>query len=36
MSNEILKSETVSCDKVHKAGFTFLYTSVDAALLNLI
>jgi uncharacterized protein (TIGR01777 family) len=35
MSIEILKSATVSCDKVHKAGFTFLYPSVDAALLNL-
>ncbi len=35
MSIEVLKSATVSCDKVHKAGFTFLYPSVDAALQNL-
>ena len=35
MSIEVLKSATVSCDKVHKAGFTFLYPSVDAALPNL-
>ena len=35
MSIEVLKSATVSCDKIHKAGFTFLYPSVDAALQNL-
>jgi uncharacterized protein len=32
MSIEVLKSATVSCDKVHFAGFTFLYPSLKAAL----
>ncbi|MGZ8511360.1 MAG: DUF1731 domain-containing protein, partial [Chitinophagaceae bacterium] len=35
MSIEVLKSATVSCDKIHYTGFTFLYPSVDAALKNL-
>jgi uncharacterized protein len=30
-SIEILKSATVSCDKLKAAGFTFLYPSIDAA-----
>lgn len=32
MSIEVLKSATVSNKKIHDAGFTFLYPSVDAAL----
>jgi len=32
MSIEVLKSATVSCDKVHYTGFTFLYPSIEAAL----
>jgi len=36
MSIEVLKSATISCDKIHAAGFTFLYPSIDAALQNLI
>ena len=36
MSIEVLKSVTVSCDKIHAAGFTFLYPSIDAALQNLV
>ena len=35
MSIEVLKSATVSCDKIHYTGFTFLYPSLDAALKNL-
>ena len=31
-STEILKSATVSCEKIKAAGFTFLYPSIDAAL----
>jgi uncharacterized protein (TIGR01777 family) len=31
-SIEILKSTTVSCEKIKAAGFTFLYPSIDAAL----
>lgn len=31
-STEVLKSTTVSCDKIKKAGFTFLYPSIEAAL----
>lgn len=34
MSIEVLKSATVSCDKVHDNGFTFLYPSLEAALRN--
>jgi len=36
MSIEVLKSATISCDKIHATGFTFIYPSVDAALQNLI
>ena len=32
MSIEVLKSATVSCDKIKKEGFTFLYPSIDSAL----
>lgn len=32
MSIEVLKSATVSCEKIKKDGFTFLYPSLDAAL----
>lgn len=35
MSREVLKSATVSCDKIHYSGFTFLYPTIDAALKNL-
>ena len=35
MSIEILKSATVNNDKIHQAGFTFLYPSIKAALENL-
>ena len=35
MSIEVLKSATVSCDKVHYGGFVFLYPSIEAALTNL-
>lgn len=35
-SIEILKSTTVSCEKIKQAGFTFLYPSIDAALKDLI
>jgi uncharacterized protein len=31
-SIEVLKSTTVSCEKIQKAGFTFLYPSIEAAL----
>ena len=34
-SIEILKSATVSCEKVKATGFTFLYPSIDAALKEL-
>jgi uncharacterized protein (TIGR01777 family) len=33
---EILKSTTVSTDKMHRQGFTFLYPSIDAALSELL
>ena len=36
MSIEVLKSATISCEKIHATGFTFLYPSIDAALQNLI
>jgi uncharacterized protein len=32
LSIEVLKSATVSCDKVHYTGFTFLYPSIESAL----
>lgn len=35
MSIEVLKSATVSSDKIHYSGFTFLYPSVEAAIQNL-
>ena len=35
-SIEILKSATVSCEKIKKEGFTFLYPSIDSALKNLL
>jgi uncharacterized protein (TIGR01777 family) len=35
MSTEVLKSAKVSCDKIKKAGFTFLYPSIGAALKQL-
>lgn len=34
-SMEVLKSTTVSCDKIKKTGFTFLYPSIEAALRQL-
>jgi NAD dependent epimerase/dehydratase family enzyme len=36
MSREILKSTTVSADKIRKAGFSFLYPSIESALQQLI
>jgi uncharacterized protein (TIGR01777 family) len=36
MSIEVLKSATVSCNKIHEAGFTFLYPTIDAALKSLV
>ena len=35
MSIEVLKSTTVSCDKIHYCGFSFLFPTIDAALRNL-
>ncbi len=35
MSIEVLKSATVSCDKIHYSGFTFLYPAIEAALKEL-
>lgn len=35
MSVEVLKSATVSCDKVHYCGFVFLFPSIEAAIPNL-
>lgn len=34
-SIEVLKSTTVSCEKIKSTGFTFLYTSIEAALKQL-
>jgi uncharacterized protein (TIGR01777 family) len=34
-SVEVLKSTTVSCEKIKQAGFAFLYPSVEAALTQL-
>jgi len=31
-STEVLKSTTVSCEKISATGFTFLYPSIDAAI----
>jgi uncharacterized protein (TIGR01777 family) len=36
MSVEVLKSTTVSSDKIRSAGFTFLYPSIQAALTDLV
>lgn len=36
MSVEVLKSATVSCNKVHVEGFTFLFPSVEAAVKDLL
>ncbi|MET0636370.1 MAG: TIGR01777 family oxidoreductase, partial [Chitinophagaceae bacterium] len=36
MSSEVLKSATVSCDKLHIERFTFLYPGIDAALKSMI
>jgi uncharacterized protein len=35
MSIEVLKSATVSCDKIHQAGFVFQYPTLEAALQHL-
>lgn len=35
MSIEVLKSATVSCDKIHYSGFVFLFPSIEAAFENL-
>jgi NAD dependent epimerase/dehydratase family enzyme len=34
-SIEILKSTTVSCEKIKKTGFVFYYPTIDAALKNI-
>ncbi len=36
MSTEVLKSATVSSEKIRAAGFTFLYPSIESALDNLV
>lgn len=36
MSVEVLKSATVSCEKIRSEGFKFLYTTIDAALEDLV
>lgn len=36
MSAEVLKSATVSAEKIRTAGFTFLYPSIESALGNLV
>jgi NAD dependent epimerase/dehydratase family enzyme len=35
-SIEVLKSTTVSTEKMHRQGFTFLYPSIESALANLL
>jgi NAD dependent epimerase/dehydratase family enzyme len=35
MSVEVLKSATVSCEKIRQSGFTFLYPSITAAIRQL-
>jgi len=35
-SIEILKSSNVSCDKIRKQGFQFIYPTLDAALRDLL
>ncbi len=35
ISTEILKSATVSCEKIHEAGFTFQYPTIQAAIRQL-
>ena len=35
MSIMVLKSTTVSCDKIRNTGFNFLYPSIDSALKDL-
>jgi uncharacterized protein (TIGR01777 family) len=36
LSIEVLKSTTVNCDKIRKAGFNFLYPSIDSAMNELL
>jgi len=36
MSNEVLKSATVSCDKVQKTGFTFQFPDIYSAFADLL
>jgi uncharacterized protein len=35
MSIEVLKSATISCEKIHQAGFVFQFPAIEAALQNL-
>lgn len=36
MSTEVLKSATVSCEKIRKAGYNFLFPAIDGAIENLL